>query len=478
MDDSDDIDREADELIKTYIRMRHNGERPYMDSDDLALIMSASLDRGDTATAQDALSQMKSDFHDALLTHLSEAKWCHYNEQYDKALLLIRGINRRELEIDYPEEFCFAAHCALMCDDTQAVLGYYATYLRHVEKPDANFFTKITGLLVDVTAHYPKAGDVIDRIIEPTISRFPIQRLYMLACDTNGSIGRYDRCVSYLTSAADIDPFVSGVWKRFAFAYLKLGEDDKVRSSSEYYFALEPDSRDLGMLMILTEMQLADRAYDAALATATRAGHCAMMSATDHALVHMMTANAYKGLGDYRNQIESLKHALRYERNNVDAWADMARAIWTNENDPEKTLRFLKRAVRAAGDASPLLSMMTGVELELYDRTDDRRHLEHAIHTAKICAHRRPQTADYQLIAGRAMLVAGKYREAQTYFEKAYRMNPELEDALCYLVVTCVLNNHKIKFKRLYKLFVQKDSEAREKIVKIFPSIGPLLDKL
>lgn len=472
---NDETDPEGERLLKEFKRTK-GSKLPYYDADDLAYIFGASLDRMDAETAERALEKLEHDFPQNLITPVSRAEWYHYNMQYDDALKVFDKIDLRELDREIPDEYCLAAHCALMCKDEELMMSYYKRFIRLAEQADDEFLDKVTALLTDAVDYCP-TDEAIIKIIKLTTKKFETLELLLLANDTLARMTRFEECIPYLERASELDPFSGEVWERLAYTYVKIENEEKARECCDYYFALEPKSMEFPMLVIKAEFQIADKQYEEAIATATRAEKSRVIMPQDRAGLKLIIARAYYWLDNYEKQMKYLNDALKYDNRNPEIWLQIAQNIWTRENDPRKALDTLRKAKQCA--ASPEISRaMACVEIELFNRTNDRKHIDNAVVLARECIRYDNTSAAYQLLAGKVLFFAGDYPAAQRYIERACKLDPQVDEGLWYSVIINVVNQHKIKFKRCYKQLVQQDSEAREKLLKIFPALGPFLDKL
>lgn len=476
----EDFGMEIDKLISLFKDAVKGGGSVYWDSDDLVIVFLACMDRGDEATAFKALNQLENDFPDSTVTHVSKMKWLLYKRKFSAAYSELKSVDIEEFRNDFPDDLAIASECACMAGYANEAIDYFIEYVDVCENYDEMFLQRYVSSLIMFGVS--NNNELVERLVDAVTETCKQVDVTLCSADALVLIDKNDKCIELLTELADREPLNPEVWKKLAFVYGKIDNYEKMVESFDYFSALTLDDESFEVLVMKVDIQIAKSEYEEALETLHR---CKMNKRKifqyDDDVVNLAFAKVYAQMKDFKREKQYLFKTVDFEKNECKhLWLSLVCNFCEDCKDKVEVVAFLTRAIYKCGvsKAFSLLMIKAFNEFELYNETNKIKYLLNAKFDILRYLEYEPASHPALVMLGKICICQKFYDESIKYLEKAYKTDSQSDNVSMILAMAYYLNNNKIKFKRMFGEYMSRDSDAKERFLKIFPNSKDIIDKI
>lgn len=456
--------------------------RKQLQPDEILAIMAVAFRKEDFSVAEEAMTLLERRFHGSDEATVGKAVFKYMSGNSRQAYSLFQSVNRMALMNKYPKILLMVAYCAFECRDFEAMLTYYTAFL-NIASPDSDeekelWINKCCELLGSVSTECANI-DIVMNAVDLTVTKYPRPEVFNNAITIAIHANQSERGKRYIEQYRQTAPDSPDLWELGAFFWRQEHDMAQVKQCCERYFQLRPSEKNGALAIFLAEAQHDFGEFEAAARTAKRA--VKMCSRGEQQLIATasgIAAECYHQLGNYAQELKYLDVALSYYHDDTNLWIAKVQNLFDNQHKAREAVATLRKAISQCGRHEELYGMLANVELTLFNQTQDLYHLKEADKAAFIATYDRDAQGTSYYIYARIKIAGQDYDKALEYFEKAYKLDPDIDDILFDLVVANKLTGHKIKFRRMYKLLREQDSDAREKVLKAIPGIEAELDAI
>lgn len=475
----EDFGMEIAKLVSLFKEAVKGGGSVYWDSDDLALVFLACMDMADEVTARKALGQLETDFPDSTITHVSKMKWLLYKRDFTGAYSELKRVDIEEFRNDFPDDLPFASECACEAGFAKEGIAYFLEYVDACSNYDETFLQRYVSSLI-MFGILADDDELVESLIDTVTNVCKQVDVTLCSADALVLIDKTDKCIELLTELADREPLNPDVWKKLAFVYGKIDNREKMVECFDYFSALTNGDESFEILVMKVDILIAKSEFEEALEILYRCKkNKRKIHQYDDDVANLAFAKVYAQMKDFKREKQYLLKVMDFRKDECkQLWLSLVCDFCDDCDDKMEVVAFLTRAIYCCPSVKSLLMIKAANEFELYNETDKRSYLLDAKFDILRYLDYEPTSHPALAMMGKICICQNFYDESIIYLRKAYKADPQSDDVSLLLATAYYLNDNKIKFKRMFREYMSRDSEAKERFLKIFPNSKDIIDKI
>ncbi len=380
---------------------------------------------------------------------------------------------------EYVDDCAFFASIALNTQHFNDFLRYFKVYLNTVPKADKAFAEDIADLFYIMTTNYDsKIYPYVIEVIKTVLAKFRTTEVLTICAGLYNMMGTPEKALPLLDEALDKDPFYSKAWYEKVYAYHFMNDTEKEVECCNYYLAIEPDTEDFSILVPIANSYSEAERHEDAIATLKKALKNKELMPEHAAAVHCFIAESYRLLADKKKELAHRQKALELFPEEVRYWSMLAQYYITTEQKPLKAEKIMQEAMeKYPGD--PLVHyMFANVECQIAIDFNSEPRLAIAAEHIELAIKKIKKDPLFYLLAARIYLLLKDYTPALKHARHIYRMEPNDNSAILYMVLATLGCGKLTEFRKMYRIYEKINPTAREDILTIMPEAKEVIDKM
>lgn len=398
--------------------------------------------------------------------------------RYHEAWECIAAIPNDIKFIDYVEDCSFFAVVALSDGHLDDFVRFFKAYFNTISEPDDAFVDDFGSMFFSMSLIQDiKIYPYIIKVIKIVLSRFRTPNILTICAELYNIMNMYEEGLPLLNEALNKDPFFSLAWYNKVLTYHNIADFEKEIECCNYYIALVPETNDYNILTPLAISYANIQSHNEAITVLKKILTNKALLPKRIASVHSLLAESYNALSDYKSELIHRKKALNIFPEEVVYWSMLAQYYITSVNKPLKAENIMNEAMTRFPHNPIMHYMFAAVECQIAIEYNKRLKLESAASHIKIALRKIKDDLSFYLLASRIFFLRKDYTSALKYARHSYRINPNDNNAILYMVIGTFVCGKMTEFRRLYRIYEKLNPAAREDVLVITPEAEHVIDK-
>lgn len=330
-DDSFFDDYEIQELVKKFENQLNNQQHMYFDADELNLIIEHYVQNNDIEKIN-IISDLAIKFHtDNPITNLIIAKKYLAVQNADEAMKYLSLNNNPTQDPDY---YLSLGFCYSLLEKHQDSISAYKKAIKLLNNENCD------DIYNSIAVEYMLLRKFEEALIcfkKGTKACPDISEQYTEITNCYFYLDKSDEAIDFFKKEVDNNPYNIDAWMSLGNCYLRLQLLEK--SIEQYEFALAINPRiTKAYTNILSLLNGLDK-YQESIETAEEA----IRNKVKDPLLYCLYGDALSKTGNKVDALTNFKIAIELDENIAEAYAGIA-FIFSEDNNPESAIKFLKRA--------------------------------------------------------------------------------------------------------------------------------------